>query len=67
MSAKQKFSGRDLADHLDLDDRQIRRLKNEGILPQLPDGKFDPDRCRLAYIKYLRDEGRRVTPSDNRR
>jgi phage terminase Nu1 subunit (DNA packaging protein) len=50
-----------LAKHVDLSPKRIRQLVEEKVLPRRPDGNFDLDTCRLRYIKYLRDEGRRVS------
>jgi phage terminase Nu1 subunit (DNA packaging protein) len=55
-----------LAKYLDLSPRRVQQLANEGVLPRLRDNTFDLDACRLRYIRYLRDEGRRVSPSDAR-
>jgi hypothetical protein len=55
-----------LAKHLDLTIQRIGQMVEEGILSRSKDGKFDLDRCRVRYIRYLRDEGRRVVPSDSR-
>jgi phage terminase Nu1 subunit (DNA packaging protein) len=50
-----------LAKYLDLSHRRVQQLADEKILPRLPNGNFDLDACRVAYIRYLRDEGRRVS------
>ena len=45
----------EIADHLDLSSRWIRKLVKEGILPSSKGrGGYDVDACRLAYIRYLR-------------
>jgi phage terminase Nu1 subunit (DNA packaging protein) len=61
-----KASTANLAKHLDLTIQRIGQMVEEGILSRSKDGKFDLDRCRVRYIRYLRDEGRRVVPSDSR-
>jgi phage terminase Nu1 subunit (DNA packaging protein) len=53
-----------LAKHLDLTTRRAQQLVSEGILPRRVNGTFDLDRCRVAYIRYLRDAGRRTKDSD---
>jgi phage terminase Nu1 subunit (DNA packaging protein) len=66
---KRKVSAAVLAKYLDLSERHIGRLADEKVLPRQQDGKqsrFDLDICRLKYIRYLRDEGRRVVHSDSR-
>lgn len=49
--------------HLDLSRVRIGQLADEGKLPRLPDGSYDLDACRLAYIQYLRSEDRRGAKS----
>lgn len=44
-----------IAEHIDLSDRQVRRLVSEGVLPASKGhGGMDIDACRTAYINYLR-------------
>lgn len=44
-----------VADHLDLSERQIRRLVKSGVLPAAKGpGGLKLDDCRLAYVRYLR-------------
>lgn len=46
---------KELASHLDLQERRVRGLLKLGILPpSQPHGGLDLDACRLAYIRYLR-------------
>ena len=44
-----------VAEHLDMSDRQVRELVAQHILPQ-PSGRngFDLDECRMRYFLYLR-------------
>lgn len=45
----------EIAEHLDLHDRHVRRLVADGILPASKGkGGLEIDACRLAYIRYLR-------------
>ena len=46
---------KEIAEHLDLTDRWVRKLKTDGVLPA-PHGTggYDVEACRLAYIRYLR-------------
>jgi hypothetical protein len=52
-----------IAKYLDLSSKRIRQLVQEKVLSRRSDDTFDRDACRVAYIRYLRDEGRRVTKS----
>ena len=46
---------REVADNIDLSDRQVRTLLKQGILPAgKGTGGLDLDSCRVAYIRYLR-------------
>ena len=55
----------EVAAHLDLTDRSIRELIGRGILPTSARGLMDVDRCRVAYIRHLREAaaGRATGPS----
>ncbi|MVW75384.1 terminase small subunit [Pseudomonas xionganensis] len=45
----------EVAQHIDLSDRQVRTLVADGVLPASKGaGGLDLDACRLAYIRYLR-------------
>lgn len=45
----------EIAEHLDLSDRWVRTLLQEGVLPASKGrGGYDIDACRLAYIRYIR-------------
>ncbi len=49
---------KELAQHLDLTDRQVRYLLADGILPtSRGNGGLNLQDCRLAYIRYLRGLG----------
>lgn len=49
---------KELAQHLDLTDRQVRNLLADGILPtSRGNGGLNLQDCRLAYIRYLRGLG----------
>jgi len=53
-------SARKLAVHLDLSIQRIAQLANiEHVIAKLPNGKFDQDACRVAYLRWLRDPDRR--------
>lgn len=45
---------KEVAEHLDLTERHVRRLLRDGIIPPSKAGGHDLDGCRLAYIRYLR-------------
>jgi hypothetical protein len=53
-----------LAVHLGLSQPRIAQLAAEGVIPRRPDGRFDLDVCRLAYLKWLRDPARRSARSE---
>ena len=49
-----------LGAHLALSRQHICTLADvEHIIERLPNGRFDQDACRLAYLKWLRDPARR--------
>lgn len=51
-----------IAEHLDLSDRQVRNLLRDGVLPgSKGPGGYSVDDCRLAYIRYLRSAQRQQT------
>lgn len=43
-----------LARHLGITTTSIRRLSRDAVVGTEDDGKFDQDKCRLAYITHLR-------------
>ena len=46
---------KEVAAHLDLSERHVRRLVKDGILPPSKGhGGYDIEACRVAYIRYLR-------------
>jgi phage terminase Nu1 subunit (DNA packaging protein) len=46
----------EIAEHLDITDRQVRSLLESGILSgSRGRGGLDYDECRIAYIRYLRN------------
>ena len=47
----------EIAGHMDLTDRQVRKLLQSGVLPASKGrGGYDIDACREAYIRYLRSQ-----------
>jgi hypothetical protein len=53
-----------LARHLDLTHPRIAQLSDEEhVLERLPNGKFNLDAARVAYIRWLRDPERRSAKS----
>jgi len=53
-----------LGAHLGLTRQRIGALADtELVIERLPDGRFDQDACRLAYLKWLRDPARRSARS----
>jgi phage terminase Nu1 subunit (DNA packaging protein) len=50
---------KEVAEHLDISDRQVRNLLSKSILPVSKGaGGYDLDGCRIAYISYLRNMSR---------
>lgn len=46
---------KEVAEHIDLSDRQVRNLLQSGVLPASKGvGGYNLDDCRLAYIRYVR-------------
>ncbi len=59
---------KEVADHLDISERQVRNLQQSGILPvSKGKGGLNLDDCRKAYINYLRGQktGQVKKPSDD--
>lgn len=52
-----------VAAHLDISQPRVAQFVGEGVFKPLPSRKLDLDTCRLAYIRWLRDETRRSTQS----
>ena len=52
------------AAHLCLDRAYLTKLVSQGTLPQRPDGQFDLDSARRAYIEFLRTERKRSPKSE---
>lgn len=45
----------EIAAHLDVSEETIRQLKKRAIIPGAARGAMDPDLCRVAYIRHLRE------------
>jgi len=56
-----------LAKHLDLSRQRVMQLVDEGVIARLADGRFDQDVCRIRYIRFVREEGRRANTSEETR
>jgi hypothetical protein len=52
-----------LAKHLDLSRQRVQQLVEEYVIARLPNGKFDQDACRVAYLRWVRDPERRLARS----
>ncbi len=63
MSEKQLVRIREMARHLDISERALRKLIDKGIIKRAGRYTFDVDACRLAYIRHLRG-ALNVKPSD---
>ncbi|MFG1487635.1 hypothetical protein ABMA58_00125 [Oceanospirillum sp. HFRX-1_2] len=49
---------KEVADHLDISDRQVRRYLDSGVFPKAKNQRgLDLDKCRIAYITHLRNGG----------
>lgn len=46
----------ELADYLDISARMVRYLLEEGVFHKEANGKLDKDKCRIAYIRHLREQ-----------
>lgn len=47
---------KEIAQHLDISDRQVRKLLSSSVLPASKGtGGYNLDGCRIAYISYLRN------------
>ena len=55
-----------LAEHLGMSRSYVDRLVSTGVIKRLPDGGFDLDRCRVDYLRHLR-EAKRVSVSGEAR
>lgn len=56
----------EIAAHLDLSDRWVRTLMADSILPGSKGrGGYSIDDCRLAYIRYLRNQASRQTEHES--
>ena len=45
---------KEIAKHIDVSERHIRRMLKDGILPPSKPGGYNLEACRIAYIRYLR-------------
>lgn len=47
----------EVGEHLDMTDRQVRKLLQSGVLPgSKPRQGYDLEACRMAYIRHLRGQ-----------
>jgi len=53
-----------LGEHLDLSRQRIASLVSEGVIERRPDGRFNLDGNRVAYIRWLRSPERRSVRSE---
>lgn len=59
---------KEIAEHLDISERQVRNLLKDGVLPSVKGkGGLNTDDCRKAYINYLRGQktGQVKKPTDD--
>ena len=55
----------EIAEHLDITPDWVSKLKGQNVLPHTPGKQMDIDRCRIAYINYLRNKARLTRDTDN--
>tara|TARA_R110000824_G_scaffold317820_2_gene504991 strand:- start:2973 stop:3494 length:522 start_codon:yes stop_codon:yes gene_type:complete len=55
----------EIAKHLDCSPEWISRLKSQNILPSAPGKPMDLDRCRIAYINYIRSKARMTSNTED--
>jgi hypothetical protein len=59
VSSKRGVSAQAVGKHLDISGVWVAKLVKQGVLRKLADGTFDPDACRILYIRHLRREADR--------
>jgi phage terminase Nu1 subunit (DNA packaging protein) len=52
-----------VAQHLDISQPRVAQFVAEGVFKPLPNRKLDLDACRIAYVRWLRDETRKSSQS----
>jgi hypothetical protein len=52
-----------VAAHLDVSQARVAQFVKEGVFEKTTDGKLDLTGCRIAYIRWLRDETRKSSNS----
>lgn len=58
-NGRQMVSATMMAQHLCFERPNLTRLNGLGVIEKRPDGRFDLDATRIAYIKHLREERKR--------
>jgi hypothetical protein len=66
MSKQNTVTANRMALHLGLSRRYLDELVATGIIKRRDDGRFDQDRCRIDYLRHLR-QARRASPSGEAR
>jgi phage terminase Nu1 subunit (DNA packaging protein) len=61
MSNESAVSASAVARHLDLSRQRVDQLAQQGVFQRDRDGRYDLDRCRIAYIHRLRDNAEGAT------
>jgi hypothetical protein len=67
MAKTTAVTAKGLARHLDLSHQRIGQLVDEKVIGRLPDGRYDQDECRVRYLTFLREQGRRAHQSEEAR
>jgi hypothetical protein len=64
-SARSTVTASAVAAHLAMTRQNVVKLADvDHLFERLPDGRFDLDACRFAYLKWLRDPARRSARSE---
>lgn len=59
VKAAKGVSATEVGRHLEMSRQRVGQLEAEGVFPRLANGRFDLTACRIAYIRWLKDENRR--------
>ena len=57
--AQNGVSAAEIGRHLDMSRQRVGQLEAESVFKRLDNGRYDLTACRIAYIRWLKDENRR--------